>query len=251
MSQNLLKDKTTEKQLFQADYYNAFADEFDTRCHRENSNHVYKIEQIADTFFRHLNPDKQNYDFMELGTGTGIHAYHFLKNYGAKINSFMLTDISEKMLQQANNRLSEFSNKTSYSVMPAEKFVTQKKFDGIFVSGSMHHFANPLVALAEMKKHLKPEGLVVVCEPVVWNPVNFYKALREIRAEHGQFKTQRKTVRRHMHKLGYHIVTDRVLHYRAGSSTLRRVIPYEKMENFQLLNMMAVMFLLGASIEAK
>lgn len=241
--------KKSEQQKFQAGYYNNSASDFDTKHNRENANHLYKIEQIAETFFRHLNQEQECFDFMEVGSGTGIHAYHFLKDHSAKINSIMLSDISENMLHQAQKRLHEFTHKTSYAVMPAEKFATGKTFDGIFVSGSMHHFSSPKAALAEMKKHLNPGGVVVICEPVVWNPVNFFKALREIRSEYGQFKVQRGNVRRYLQTLGYQILTERVLHYRAGSPALRRLIPYKRLEDYSFFNAMAVMFLFGARLE--
>ena len=102
-----------------------------------------------------------------------------------------------------------------------------------------------------MKKHLNPGGVVVVCEPVVWNPVNLFKALREIRSEYGQFKVQRGNVRRHLETLGYQILTERVLHYRAGRPALRRLIPYKRLEDYSFFNAMAVMFLFGARIEPK
>lgn len=236
------------RQRFQADYYDKFATDFDAKCRRENSNHLYKIEQIAETFFSNLPSDRESYDFLELGSGTGIHAHHFLKRNAPRINRLTLTDISVNMLGQAEKRLAEFKDKTRYLVMPAEKFSMQGKFDGIYVSGSMHHFANPSTALVEIRGHLKPGGMAVICEPVVWNPVNLIKALREIRAERGQFRTQRSQVRRYLHQQGFEIVTDRVLHYRSGSPLLSRFLPYRRLERSAFFNPLAVMFLFGAKV---
>jgi hypothetical protein len=40
----------------------------------------------------------------------------------------------------------------------------------------MHHFEDANQAIASMRDHLNPGGVIVACEPIVWNPINLIKA---------------------------------------------------------------------------
>ena len=81
-------------------HYEAIADHFDTTYNRENSNQLYKIEQISKVMFEIL-PSLGRYDIMELGGGTGIHAYHLLKANAHRDIRYTLSDISPRMIQHA------------------------------------------------------------------------------------------------------------------------------------------------------
>ena len=55
MNQRDQANRRAERQKYQVDYYNDLATGFDEKCSRENSNHLYKIEQIAEAFFNSYN----------------------------------------------------------------------------------------------------------------------------------------------------------------------------------------------------
>lgn len=84
---------------------------------------------------------------MEIGGGTGIHAFHFLQSYSKSIASFTINDLSEKMLKVAKKRLVPFKNLITYHCGATEEIATNKTYNGIFISGSMHHFSDPETAI--------------------------------------------------------------------------------------------------------
>src|SRR5438045_3704822 len=133
--------KTERKIDQQRAHYAAIAAEFDQKYNRENSNHYYKVEEIEHAFERYLPPSPTGWDLMEIGAGSGIHAQHVMKSLGPKIRSFVLSDLSAEMLEQAKIRMGD-SQKIEYVVSPAEEIVLEKTFDGIYISGSMHHFSD-------------------------------------------------------------------------------------------------------------
>ena len=99
-----------------------------------------------------------------------------------------------------------------------------------------------------MRAHLKPGGMLVICEPNVWNPVNFLKAAIQ-REEWGQFSVTRPNIRALLGENGLAVRTDRVLHWK-GHALAQRLWPFERLELVPPLNPLAVMFLLAAQRDA-
>lgn len=224
-------------------HYESIADHFDETYNRENSNHLYKIDQISKVMFDNL-PSLERYDIMELGGGTGIHAFHFLEANAHRDINYTLSDISPKMLEKAKIRLAKFD--VDYLVSAGENIATDGTFDAIFCSGAMHHFEDARASIESMRDHLKPGGAVVVCEPIVWNPVNFVLAARD-RLEWSQFTATRSRVARMLRESGLNMKVNRALHWRAGSEFVRNLWPYEKLEAYAFLDTTAVMYLLAAT----
>ncbi|MBI5261250.1 MAG: class I SAM-dependent methyltransferase [Bradyrhizobium sp.] len=191
-------------------------------------------------------PSLGRYDIMELGGGTGIHAFHFLETNAHRNIRYTLSDISPRMLEKAKIRLGKFD--VEYVVSAAENIATDKTFDAIFCSGAMHHFEDARASIESIRDHLNPGGVVVVCEPIVWNPVNFFKAAKDP-LEWSQFTVTRSNVARMLEENGLTIKVNRVLHWRAGAEFARRLWPFEKLEDYTFLNMAAVMYLLAATKE--
>jgi ubiquinone/menaquinone biosynthesis C-methylase UbiE len=226
-------------------HYESIADHFDETYNRENSNHLYKIDQISKVMFDIL-PSLDRYDIMELGGGTGIHAYHFLEANAHRNIHYTLSDISPRMLEKAKVRLGKFN--VDYLVSAAEDIATDRVFDAIFCSGAMHHFEDARSSIESIRDHLKPGGVVVVCEPIVWNPVNFFKAAKDP-LEWSQFSVTRSNVTRMLQKTGMNVRVNRVLHWRAGPEFVRQLWPFEKLEGYSFLDTAAVMYLLAATKE--
>jgi ubiquinone/menaquinone biosynthesis C-methylase UbiE len=224
-------------------HYETIADHFDETYNRENSNHLYKIDQISKVMFDNL-PALERYDIMELGGGTGIHAYHFLEANTHRDINYTLSDISPKMLEKAKIRLAKF--KVDYLVSAGENIATDRRFDAIFCSGAMHHFEDARASIESMRDHLKPGGAIVVCEPIVWNPVNFVLAAKD-RLEWSQFTATRSNVARMLRESGLDLKVNRVLHWRAGPEFVRNLWPYQKLEAYTFLDTAAVMYLLAAT----
>ena len=224
-------------------HYEAIADHFDETYNRENSNHLYKIEQISKVMFANL-PLRERYDIMELGGGTGIHAIHLLEANAHRTIRYTLSDISPRMLEKAKIRLRDFN--VDYLVSAAEDIATDRTFDAIFCSGAMHHFEDAQRSIESIRDHLKPGGAAVICEPIVWNPVNFVKAAKD-RLEWSQFTATRSRVARMLQRSGFDLKVNRVLHWRAGPEIARHLWPYEKLEAYSVLDPAAVMYLLAAT----
>lgn len=232
------------KQGEQLSFHERLARDYDQRFHRENANHLYKIAEIARSIFGHLPEQAGPFDILEVGGGTGIHARHFLQAHQSHVRRFVLSDLSPAMLDQARARLVDFKQ-VEYLVSSGESLATTDLFDAIYVSAAMHHFSDPAVSVKEMRKRLKPGGVLVVCEPNVWNPANLVMAL-SMREDWGQFTVTRRFVRRLMERCDLEIKADRVLHWKGGNVVARTLWPYDKLERFSVLDRLSVMFLLVA-----
>lgn len=237
--------ETDKKIGQQRAHYASIAREFDQKYNRENSNHYYKIEEIERAFERYLPASATGWDLMEIGAGSGIHAQHVMRSLGPKIRLLVLSDLSAEMLEQAKVRMGN-SQKLDYLVSPAEEIAFATKFDGIYISGSMHHFSDYRRAIAAAKNQLKPGGVLVICEPNVWNPVNLVKALKDYSLEVGQFSVTRSNIAAALSDEGFDVVSRRVLHYRGGSEWFRNVYPYRRLEKITSLDFLSIMFLLVA-----
>ena len=238
-----------KQQHFQEGYYKKMAARYDTRFARENRNHIYKIETISEVLFRHLSDPAKKYSFLEIGAGTGIHANFFLTHFAERIARYLLVDLSLEMLKQAEERLAQFGNLVDYLVSPAENLQTQERFDGIFMSGAMHHFSDPYQALIGFKEHLNDHGLLVICEPIITNPYNFVNAI-STGTDWGQFHVTRTNIRSYLNTLGYQVVEDRVLHYKTDNALISTLLPHHKLEKIRLFDSQAIMFLFGAVVKA-
>ena len=232
----------------QREHYATIAAEFDRKYNRENANHYYKIEQIEAAFERFLPPSPEGWDLMEIGAGSGIHAQHVLRSLGPKIRSLVLSDLSAEMLELAKTRMGD-SQKIEYLVSPAEAITLERKLDGIYISGSMHHFSDYRESIRAAKKQLKPRGILVICEPNVWNPINLVKALKDYSLEVGQFSVTKENISRALEEEGFEVLSKRVLHFRSGHPMVEKVYPYRELENVPILNFLSIMFLLVARIE--
>ena len=216
--------KAAKKIDQQREHYAAIAREFDQKYNRENSNHYYKIEQIEKAFERFLSPSAIGWDLMEVGAGSGIHAQHVLEHLGDKIRSFVLADLSAEMLERAKARMGN-SPKIAYVVSPAEEILLDRKFDGIYVSGSMHHFSDYHRSIVAARNQLKSDGVLVICEPNVWNPVNLVKAVKDYSLEVGQFSVTRHNIGKTLSEEGFEVLSSGACIFGPATSWRKRSTP--------------------------
>lgn len=227
-----------KKRQMQEAYYKKAAEVFDRN--RMNSNHQYKIKEIGKELMTNI--PKNEVTILELGCGTGLHACEFMNNYGTRIKSMTLSDLSNEMLEKAKTRMEKFGDRVKFFQSPAEEFFIQDKFAGIYISGSMHHFSNYETSIKNVKRNLDRDGIIVICEPIIQNPCNLVKALF-VKEEWGQFKVTRRNVEKSLNKHGFEIINNRVLHYKSNNPKLRKLL---ELENKKVFDWMAVMFLITA-----
>ncbi len=93
---------------------------------------------------------------LEVGTGTGLVA----REVHDKVKSIEATDFSEEMIKQAKSI--EHSSKINFSC--ADIFALpfdDNKFDTVIASNILHIIPTPEKAMLEIKRVLKPKGLLI------------------------------------------------------------------------------------------
>ena len=99
---------------------------------------------------------------LDVGCGTGFFAYNIAKR-GARVLGI---DFSEEAIEIAN---SKYSHKNlEFKSIDVGKI--KEKFDVIVSNGTLEHMDNPLNTLKLFKKHLNPNGKIIITSPNWTNP---------------------------------------------------------------------------------
>ncbi len=115
---------------------------------------VYKPYQAMYAFIKE--PLKSNMQVLEVGTGTGLVA----REIAEKVQSVEATDFSEKMIAQANNI--EHASNINFSCADIFKLpFDDAKFDVVIASNILHIIPKPEKAMEEIRRVLKPNGLLI------------------------------------------------------------------------------------------
>ncbi len=170
-----MKDSYSEQQRL---YYNKRAKKIVNRrlFTRENRNHFKKIMRVIRVAEK-IEPET----VLEIGTGTGIHAYWFLEKLQKKVK-LIGVDISENMLKEAESRLASYIKKKLVKLIRADALslpLRDNSFGLVFCSGTLHHIDKPHKAIQEMVRVLRPGGSLVIIEPNSLSPVNILSVLIE------------------------------------------------------------------------
>lgn len=73
--------------------------------------------------------------------------------------------VDTSMVNLAAARANSSQSKAHFAVMKGEQLgFADNSFDVVCISNSLHHFQNPEVTLAEMKRVLKPDGTFIITE---------------------------------------------------------------------------------------
>lgn len=99
---------------------------------------------------------------LDVACGTGEFEQLILTEHSEQ--NMVGVDISEKMLTIAQQKLQAYPNVT-LSLASAEHLpFADQSFDVIVSASAFHYFENPAIALAEMKRVLKPNGKIMILD---------------------------------------------------------------------------------------
>lgn len=97
---------------------------------------------------------------LELGCGTGLFSRHLLARYPG--GTFVLSDHAPSMVEQCRLNLAGAGKKrVSFEIMDAARPTADGRFDLIAMSMTLHWLADPEAALAMLRKHLTPDGVLI------------------------------------------------------------------------------------------
>ncbi len=113
-----------------------------------------------DIYARILNRMKKklnrNMVVLELACGTGILSVQLAGN----VKMLEATDFSEEMIKQAKRKC--HSSRLHFSVQDATALpYAPETFDAVVISNALHIMPSPEKALAEIRRVLKPEGILI------------------------------------------------------------------------------------------
>jgi len=103
----------------------------------------------------------ENIDILDIGCLNG-NIYNYLKENNFVLKSFVGVDISEKLIERANNRFPE----QKWIVAECHKLPFEdKKFDVVLMLEILEHIEEPDLALKEAKRVCKDTGKIIISVP--------------------------------------------------------------------------------------
>jgi 2-polyprenyl-3-methyl-5-hydroxy-6-metoxy-1,4-benzoquinol methylase len=126
-------------------------------------------------FIRRLMGDLHGRRVLDVGAGLGEASVYFALQ-GAQVTA---TDLSPKMIERACQLAEAHGTRISGVVCPAEQLrVDHATFDVCYAANLLHHVQHRGRVLSEMRRALRPGGLVVTWDPLAYNPViNIYRRM--------------------------------------------------------------------------
>lgn len=118
--------------------------------------------------FRSLGRMDRDSSVLEIGCGTG----EFSRRVAGNVRELRATDLSPELLRRAEGRVRKAcpGARVVFEIQDAMQLKLESdSFDAAFGCSVLHHI-NPLQALAEIRRVLKPGGWCVFSEPNMLNP---------------------------------------------------------------------------------
>jgi len=116
-------------------------------------------------------------DILEFGSGDGS-LTNSLLNTNLNINKYLATDLSRPRLESIKNNIN--SDKLEIQELDIENFECENygKFDAIIMLALIEHLIDPITAMKNIKKLLKPNGIIFIETPNVAELGYRFKLLR-------------------------------------------------------------------------
>lgn len=136
--------------------YDSVTDEFDFYTERVTRELAARMVSLADI--------ESNDSVLDVGTGTGIVALQAAQMLGSNGEVHGI-DLSEAMVDASRRKAArtKFSAKVRFSPMDAEALdFDERTFDKVLSLYALLHFPNPLVALKEISRVMRPGGKLVL-----------------------------------------------------------------------------------------
>lgn len=133
----------------------------------------------------HLMGNLKDKKVLDVATGLGEAAVYFALQ-GADVTA---TDLSPEMVNHASQLALHHQTNITPLVCPAEKLdLPDNEFDICYAANLLHHVTNRRQTLLEMRRVLKPDGLLVTWDPLAYNPIiNIYRRMADkVRTEDEQ-----------------------------------------------------------------
>ena len=134
--------------------HKGFWDSCARRYDRLMSGEQATYAQVANRMKRKLN---RNMVVLELACGTGILSLQLV----GRVKQLEATDFSEEMIRQAKQKC--HSTRLHFSVQDATALpYAPQSFDAVIISNALHIMPEPEKALTEIRRVLKPNGILLV-----------------------------------------------------------------------------------------
>lgn len=131
-------------------FWNRYAQIYDFEINRFNGKAYNKMYELMSQSL------SSNMEILEVATGTGLIASH-INDY---VKGIEATDFSPKMIEKAKKK--GVSQKVNFSVQDGINLLFEDaSFDGVIISNALHIMPDPVKVLSEIKRVLKPNGLLI------------------------------------------------------------------------------------------
>ncbi|MBN2100700.1 methyltransferase domain-containing protein [Candidatus Dojkabacteria bacterium] len=194
-------EKNNDELQKQKEYHNKTAQEYDfvdKIISRENRNHIKKLDKIIDLL--RLEGTER---ILEIGIGSAIHAKHLMRRFPSL--DFHGIDISYEMIKISEDKLKKY-NRVTLTVDNGQKTkFPDNCFDCVFYATTLHHIPDPVEAVKEVKRILKPGGRAVFMEPNRLFPKNTWEILT-IPEERGMLQITKKNMKKWGEMYGFRTI---------------------------------------------
>ncbi len=130
----------------------------------EKLNNPKRLESLnLDLLIKELNLPS-NSTLVDIGTGTGFFAEAILRKIPD--STCFGFDISEEMINwTTENRVPSLNSRFSVKLMTENEIPVKENFaDLVFIIAVYHELDNPMLLLKEVKRILKPNGKLLICD---------------------------------------------------------------------------------------
>eukprot|EP00548_Thalassiothrix_antarctica_P001618 CAMPEP_0194134036 /NCGR_PEP_ID=MMETSP0152-20130528/4109_1 /TAXON_ID=1049557 /ORGANISM="Thalassiothrix antarctica, Strain L6-D1" /LENGTH=273 /DNA_ID=CAMNT_0038829561 /DNA_START=40 /DNA_END=858 /DNA_ORIENTATION=- len=137
--------------------YTRIASEYDSKIQRDETYMGINVLRRALLYFHAKGT------ILELAAGTGRNLQYYPNN----VDRVILSDSSDKMLDQARSKMLKMKNRERFAVLQADASkldLPDNSFDCVVDTFGLCSFDDPVVVLAEMARVCKPDGKILLLE---------------------------------------------------------------------------------------